>query len=47
MSTKVFFFEFSDYMESVITSTEKLVILGDVNVHVMLMRGKIRIFSSV
>ena len=34
VSTNVFFSEFSEYMESVISSTEKLVILGDFNIHV-------------
>ena len=34
VSTNVFFTEFSDYMETVIMSTEKLVILGDFNIHI-------------
>ena len=34
VSSIVFFAEFSDSMESVVTSTEKLVILGDFNIHV-------------
>ena len=34
VSTNLFFAEFSDYMESVILGTEKLVIMGDFNIHV-------------
>ena len=34
VSTDVFFSEFSDYMETVIMSTEKFFILGDFNIHV-------------
>ena len=34
VSTNAFFAEFSDYMESIILAPEKLVIMGDFNIHV-------------
>ena len=34
VSTKAFFAEFSDNMESIILAAEKLVIVGDFNIHV-------------